>query len=141
MVERTCHWAPCGRIFFAEIKYVNRGEAKFCSHSCSTHAVNSKRPVGMSESAKHERARNIWIERHGGAEPLCIKCGDPADIHHKDGDDTNNAPKNHEALCRSHHISYENHLNPKRKRRVRIASRVGNAQGDGLGITLPLEAE
>lgn len=65
--------------------------------------------VKVSGKRANAVARQLWIERHG-SDPVCVKCGRSADIHHIDGNKRNNAESNHMPLCRSHHISLENRL-------------------------------
>lgn len=102
---RTCQ--HCGTGFETEARYARRGGAKYCSIHCSATAQWRRNP-GQSETATRRRARNMWIRRHGGQQPLCEICGAPADIHHEDANIRNNAPSNLRTLCRSHHISLEN---------------------------------
>jgi hypothetical protein len=116
-VKCSCYW--CGKTILKTLKEVNRsmklGRKFFCNNSCSCSFTNSKKPVGMSKTRLRVRARKLWIQRHKGQLPMCW-CGKPADIHHVDGDPTNNSPSNHEPLCRSHHVAYENSTFPKRKK-------------------------
>lgn len=112
----TCH--HCGMEFERPTKEVTRslklGRPQFCTQSHATMYFESLRPEGLSTTSTRRRARKIWIERND-KEPVC-HCGKPADVHHKDGNPTNNDPSNHDTLCRSHHISLENSLFPKRKK-------------------------
>lgn len=113
-VSRTCEY--CGITFAASKKEVNRGNAKFCSRSCSASESNRQRGVGPSQQAAHNRARQLWKDRYR-REPACRVCKRiPADIHHEDGDITNNAVENQIPLCRAHHTALENSRFPKRKR-------------------------
>jgi hypothetical protein len=113
VIIRCC--AKCDAIFDAPLKEVNRGNGKFCSATC---AANFGKPIGLSQTATRRRARALWIRRHGGRLPMCRKCGSPADVHHIDGDDLNNSPRNHDTLCRSCHTSLEDTLHPRRRKRA-----------------------
>lgn len=109
MIERQCE--NCGEQFLTSERNISRGWGRYCSHSCSSQHIGSKN-LGMSSTSQCRRARKIWIARHGTM-PICW-CGKLGDIHHIDGDRTNNAEENHEVLCRSHHVSLENRLHPRR---------------------------
>jgi len=106
---RAC--AVCGALFVARTAEVRRGNAKCCSRAC---ASNKGKPHGLSRTATRRRARQIWMSRHGGVEPIC-HCGLLADVHHRDGDPLNNADDNHEPLCRSHHMQHENRVRQERR--------------------------
>jgi hypothetical protein len=138
-LERECEF--CGKQFNAPMNNVVRGWSRHCSRVCAAYARESMKPRGKSDTVKHRRARLIWKTRHGGIDPVCW-CGLPADVHHKDGNDENNADDNHEPLCRGHHVSYENRLKPKRikiirpkkpkiKREVGILCKCGNLRRPG----------
>lgn len=114
-VERMCEWRECGRTFTAQLAEVKRGWAHFCSQACSSANKRDLRPA-QSNHRLNGIARNIYIERHG--EPICMKCGNPADVHHKDGNRKNNADENHEPLCRACHTAHHNRLTPRRKKGV-----------------------
>lgn len=104
-IDRTC--PTCGKVFKARIKYVNRGEANFCSRSCGSIHTNSKRPPAESKKRLSAIARDEYIKMFG--EPFCMMCGDPkADVHHRDEDRKNNDPTNLQALCRSCHVTHHN---------------------------------
>lgn len=105
---RFCH--TCAEPFWVKSCDLERGQGRgtYCSREC--------RPVGMSDSATRSRARQIWIDRHNGAHPICRLCAKKADIHHKDENPLNNAPENHDPLCRSHHVSHEDTVHPRRRR-------------------------
>ena len=108
----TCGY--CLEQFDAKPKEVNRGNARFCSQGCSASYGNSLRSR-VSSSSLHKIARMTWIESHDFLDPVC-SCGNPADIHHKDGNPANNAIDNLEALCRRHHVKHENTIRPKRQK-------------------------
>ena len=125
--RQCCLWTPvmsftevvceyCEANIFRPTKEVNRsirkGRLSFCNDSHATLYHSALRPLGTSDSSTRSRARRLWIGRNGQG-PLCW-CGEPADVHHKDGDRFNNEPENHETLCRSHHVSLENSRFPKR---------------------------
>ena len=116
----------CGTPFQAEIAEVRRGHGRFCSMSCAKRTYGDAKRLANGNNVRPntlcKRARQLWIERHG-CMPTCEICQrQPADVHHKDGDRTNNAPDNHQALCRSHHVSHENHVKPRRARKVTTAT-------------------
>lgn len=129
MVECICQY--CGTVFDKpEYDVVRRGWGRFCSLSCTASGTNpTKKRKGeqLSRSSARRVARALWIQRHG-CDPVC-RCGKPADVHHKDGDMHNNDEANHEPLCRSHHVSLENRLKPRRvKKAVALGcSQVGKA--------------
>lgn len=107
MVARICQW--CHEPFETRLAEIKRGNGKFCNLSCSAHHRNSLRPIGFSPGRLCARARKAWLAIYGSL-PTCEICGAPADIHHIDGDRSNNAKENMQPLCRSHHISLENRL-------------------------------
>lgn len=127
-----CVW--CGAKLVRPKKEVTRslalGRRFFCNTECLVRERETIAPVGMSETQTRNRARKIWIKRHGGL-PICRMCFSPADIHHKDGNPLNNEDSNHDPLCRSHHISLENHLHPKRKRAHRNSASAKHGQDLG----------
>lgn len=104
----TLSCGKCATAFQAWPSDIAHGGGKFCSPGCS----QTSQRGGVSRSATRKEARRVWIERHE-SEPICW-CGKRADVHHKDGNPLNNADNNHEPLCRSHHVSLENHLHPRR---------------------------
>ncbi len=106
-VTKVC--IGCGGEFRVRGSELRRGggRGQYCSRSC--------RPSGASMTATRRRARDMWISRHHGAHPICRLCARKADIHHKDGDPLNNAPGNHDELCRSHHTAHENSAFPRRR--------------------------
>lgn len=115
VVLKNCLW--CGDEFEARVTDINRGWAKCCSHSCAAKLSNSLRPEGKSRSKTRQRARNIYM-KHNGL-PTCQHCGAiPADVHHMDEDVNNNDLDNLQALCRSCHIKYHNHVSPKRQKKA-----------------------
>jgi hypothetical protein len=109
-IPRFCK--KCGTLFQADWREVNRGNGHFCSLSCAANWGKNSQSV----KACRARARRLYKERHGHW-PLCRVCGIKADIHHKDGNPPNNEDKNHDPLCRSHHVSLENTLFPRRKKK------------------------
>jgi hypothetical protein len=115
---QECEW--CNSPFEPPLQEIKRGNGRFCSLSCVASYGNSLRPLGTSTTQAGRIARNLWIERHNGTAPMCRVCGNPADIHHKDGNRWNNEPDNHDPLCRSHHVTHENHVNPKRKKAAKL---------------------
>lgn len=115
MVEQQCQFVECGAAFVVRKAEIDRGHGRFCSATCSMFA----RPkILKHKKAPNAQARNIWIWRNNGALPICRVCAKKADIHHVDGNAANNDPLNHDRLCRTHHISLENTIKPKRKRRL-----------------------
>ena len=134
-VEKLC--LRCGIRFLVRRAEVNRGNGKFCSRSC---CANWERPEGLSSTATRRRARNLWINRNCGAHPVCRICFRKADIHHINGDPADNSSDNHDRLCRSHHVTLENRLFPRRKRlpltgvgrRTRPRFESGQVQNAGL---------
>lgn len=117
MTKQTCQFSECSRSFTVRQAEVNRGRGRFCSTVCGRLA---KPHEGQSESALRSAARNIWKWRNNGAEPVCRICFKKADIHHLNGNPSDNVDSNHDRLCRSHHVALENSLFPKRKRLIAL---------------------
>ncbi len=115
--EIKCHL--CSKAFQRPTKEVTRSikleRLQFCSLIHKAEYFASLRPMSTRSTKRNQRARRLWIKRHNGNLPYCW-CGDIADIHHDDGDNTNNDPSNLIPLCRSHHTSLENSRFPKRGR-------------------------
>lgn len=110
-VRIVCEW--CGEEFDKyKVEYDRQircgGTRFFCSRSHAARYGNSKRSPGTSTAVLCKWARRAWVALYG-SDPLCEICEKPADVHHNDGDRTNNSPENLRALCRSHHIALENH--------------------------------
>lgn len=126
MIEYTkvkCSW--CRTRFRRLTKEVNRIKQKgrniYCKAECQAAYKRSLPSKGVSETHTRRLARKAFIRYHG-REPICRICDTfPADVHHKDGDEFNNAKKNLDELCRSHHTALENKLHPKRKKVRRIS--------------------
>ena len=78
------------------------GKRKFCDRMCMAQAFGEREdPNPQNWTAAHAKARRLIPPGS------CSKCGAPnaSDVHHKDGDWTNNEPSNLERLCRSCHNS------------------------------------
>lgn len=98
----------CKQAFGAPLKELNRGNARFCSRTCGALYANGQRPRSTTAKGLRRIARELWMRRNGGAQPLCRICCRKADIHHIDGNPSNNLPENHDRLCKSHHTSWHN---------------------------------
>lgn len=103
--ERYCEY--CGkklerkRLPNGDLEYlIHFNRRKFCDRLCMAKAFD-ERPVKDNPqwTTAHYHARKIVP---AGS---CERCGSPnaSDVHHKDGDWTNNNPDNLERLCRSCH--------------------------------------
>ncbi|MBA3689786.1 MAG: hypothetical protein H0W82_00035 [Actinobacteria bacterium] len=83
---------------------------RFCSLACSIPARSSAqrgqvRKVDATPQAGRKRARLLYPGPHA-----CDECGDPAEIHHRDGNALNNERENIAFLCRKHHIGIERRM-------------------------------
>jgi hypothetical protein len=113
-LERNCDY--CGKKYRARSTDVNNGKGLCCTISCGVRKKNLEKTLSTSVKSAYRRARKIYIKRHGT--PACRICKKvPADVHHKDGNISNNADENHDPLCRNCHVALENHLFPKRWKR------------------------
>lgn len=122
-MKRIC--LNCGKEFDAQLKEVNKGNAKYCNLSCSAQAMHKKYPQsgnnnfnwkgGISTNAvrytrKYKASRPDAVEAHSKvyteiragriARQPCQICGnDKADAHHEDY----SKPLEVKWLCRKHH--------------------------------------
>ena len=78
------------------------GRRKFCDQKCMGAAFDARPSRSVDWSTSHYHARKLVP-----AGP-CETCGKPAatDVHHRDGDHTNNSRDNLERICRSCHIRH-----------------------------------
>jgi hypothetical protein len=79
--------------------WLHYGRQKYCDRLCMSEAFAARPSRSIEWSCTHHRAR-----RRCPKGP-CAKCAKPdaLDVHHKDGDHTNNVPSNLERICRSCH--------------------------------------
>lgn len=76
------------------------GRRKFCDRTCTAAAFDARPSRSVDWETTHWHARKLVPPGP------CSKCGKPdaSDVHHKDGDHTNNDPSNLTRLCRSCHM-------------------------------------
>jgi predicted restriction endonuclease len=112
-VKQPC--AFCGRIVErvpAEVKKSKSGNL-FCNSSCSSSFNNQKRKnennPNWIDGVSNYRARAL--EEYGEA---CTICGydvlENLEVHHRDRNRKNNALKNLDVLCPTHHKEFERGL-------------------------------
>lgn len=94
---------------------------KFCGKTCFFADLEARPETGMGWMTTHRRARKLVPPGP------CVRCGAPKakDVHHRDGNHTNNLRENLERICRSCHI--------KEHRKVVPCSVCGKPQ-KGLGF-------
>ena len=109
----------CGRTFTRAEKPRQRLQwwiaAVYCSNACAGLARGSAqrgqvRKEDATPGAGRKRARAVYPGPH-----VCDVCGEPAEIHHRDGDTLNNVRENIAFLCRRHHIRAEDRMAYSRK--------------------------
>ena len=93
---------------------------KYCDRRCMAAAFDAKPAMGRSWAETHRQARKLVPPGR------CQRCGKPdaRDVHHKDGNHTNNEPSNLERICRSCHT---------KEHRVRRCCVLCGAPVKGLG--------
>ena len=115
--EKYC--AYCGKRMYPNITKSGKVQSlsafkrrKYCDQQCCHKALVNV-GVGSHEfSTSHHSARAIKYLILG-AEKKCERCGSSSyvDVHHKDGDYTNNNPNNLICLCKSCHLKEHRHRN------------------------------
>lgn len=82
----------------AESSYSKR---VYCDRECMKKAYVAKKSVAKSDGGCHWKSRSIMAD----VPKVCELCGSTknVDVHHKDGDYTNNVKKNLMLVCRSCH--------------------------------------
>lgn len=81
---------------------------KFCSHKC--HGATTANPEGPTHGGLPHRGRKV--ARRVKPRKACEQCGTSKrlEIHHRDGDATNNEPANLQVLClRCHRAAHKTH--------------------------------
>lgn len=110
------HCAYCGkemhRVRFASGRLEDIGafmRRKYCDRECMKRAFVKIGKNNRSYSSAHTTARHIAYLLEG-KDKKCEICGSEinVDVHHKDGDYTNNVPENIQLLCRSCHLKEHN---------------------------------
>lgn len=111
--QRACAW--CGRIFYAPLGEINRGNGRFCSRKCSAcyGAAGRRAASSTARSTLYERAHRLANETGLLSEDSkCEQCGRlvglGGDVHHHDRDALNNTRGNLSILCRSCHVRLHN---------------------------------
>lgn len=79
--------------------------------------IRAARKDIVTRKQLNARSRTIFFEYHG-CEPECWCGARPADVYHVNGDGSDNSLNNLQPLCRSHRMSLENTLRPKRKKKI-----------------------
>ena len=76
------------------------GRRKYCDRKCMAAAFDAKPSQSTDWETTHWHARKLVPPGP------CTECGKPdaSDVHHLDGDHTNNTPSNLARLCRSCHL-------------------------------------
>ena len=100
MVKRTCHY--CHNEFEARRKDIKHGKANYCSLSCfhAARVLNPERYLIISEADR--RNGNRTARKLEG-----LKVGSKKEVHHKDGDPTNNDPDNRQVFRnKSEHMAF-----------------------------------
>jgi hypothetical protein len=93
--------AYCGKELRRELQLPSMAHRKFCDRACMRKGFTGRRTAtSVSWTMGHYYARQLVPEGP------CTQCGKErgSDVHHVDGDHTNNEPSNLRRLCRSCHI-------------------------------------
>jgi hypothetical protein len=133
MSEHVCGW--CGRIYRARLDRAAR--RVYCSRACMGMALRTRPSVEFGGRLFRPGTNGYWQALDGtylhravweaGHGPLAAG----ADVHHRDGDRSNNAPDNLFALEHGEHSRLHNVLE---RRRVVRGSEVGTARLDEAGV-------
>lgn len=104
LIEVTCSNIKCG-IRFKKKSWEIRGENNFCTQYCANTYNNNRK--GTGELNVHTY-RTRALEFYGEA---CTICGYSIvivlEVHHRDGDRSNNVIENLDVLCPNHHKEFE----------------------------------